>query len=308
MGKKVDSINRLKELGSLALISTALLGCGNDLEVAFLDNPVFNTQEAERLNSAQLVNEQEIIEGILLTKDGTTSTNFNLANPYSPAKGLTTEECNNSENCTYSQDTLNANSSEFPARSSVYDWWTIKDTLPETAQVCGVKFLDADTYRLDTFDDIDTLRAADGYALTHYLACGACSTLQDLAVYGTLDLTVMAKACTKKGSMDAKKACMQEIGFSESCSEVWSYNGRNTAEVCPIECIKTYGLFRLVLGIENAPEVDENGELNQCLMCDEMMSGPGFQYGSGRTRRNSGISSEILRPEDQVYNVVHDYF
>ena len=40
----------------------------------------------------------------------------------------------------------------------------------------------------------------------------------------------------------------------------------------------------------------------------EMMAGPGFQYAAGRTRRNSGIESEIERPDEQVYEVRHDYF
>jgi hypothetical protein len=39
-----------------------------------------------------------------------------------------------------------------------------------------------------------------------------------------------------------------------------------------------------------------------------MLSGPGFQYSAGRIRRNSGILSEIERPDEQVYPVNHDYF
>lgn len=41
-----------------------------------------------------------------------------------------------------------------------------------------------------------------------------------------------------------------------------------------------------------------DGHLNPCLQCDEDKSGTLFKYYSGRTRRNSGIKSEIDRPED----------
>ena len=41
-----------------------------------------------------------------------------------------------------------------------------------------------------------------------------------------------------------------------------------------------------------------NGKLNKCLQCDEDKSGPIFKWYAGRTRRNSGIHSEIDRPED----------
>jgi len=51
-----------------------------------------------------------------------------------------------------------------------------------------------------------------------------------------------------------------------------------------------------------------DGELNKCLQCDEDKSGPIFKYESGRTRRNSGIKSEIDRPVDQIYNVSHCYY
>jgi hypothetical protein len=51
-----------------------------------------------------------------------------------------------------------------------------------------------------------------------------------------------------------------------------------------------------------------NDHLNKCLECDEDISGPIFKYESGRTRRNSGIKSEIDRPIDQIYNLTHCYY
>ncbi|MCG8670809.1 MAG: hypothetical protein MI867_15470 [Pseudomonadales bacterium] len=303
------SIKQPKSL-LLILFSIMLLGCDQPLVNTPLENPIFNQETVELLNNAELMNGDAIIEEILLTEDETSPEAFSLANPYEPITTLTEEECSTSESCTYAKDVLNRRTSTFPARGSVYDWWVSRETLPETAEVCGIKFLDDDfsSYRLDTFENIEALEATDGYSVTHYLACGACSTLQDLAVYGTLDLTIMAKTCSKRSSIGAKKSCMQEIGFSESCAEVWAYNGQKTAQTCAIECIKEYGLINLLLGNEDSPPVNEDGELNRCLMCDELMSGPGFQYGSGRTRRNSGITSEIERPDEQVYDVTHSYF
>jgi hypothetical protein len=51
-----------------------------------------------------------------------------------------------------------------------------------------------------------------------------------------------------------------------------------------------------------------DGSLNPCIQCDEDLSGPIFKYYSGRTRRNSGIKSEIDRPGDQVYDIDQCYF
>ena len=152
------------------------------------------------------------------------------------------------------------------------------------------------------------LQAEPGFILTHDQACGACSSLQDLAVYGELDLTVMAKTCSKRWSLADKKACMQQIGLTDACAESWAYNAQQTAQSCALVCVNTYGLLPLLKGEENVQPVDENGELNACLLCDEMMSGPGFQFSAGRIRRNSGIISEIDRPDDQVYSVDHQYF
>ena len=41
-----------------------------------------------------------------------------------------------------------------------------------------------------------------------------------------------------------------------------------------------------------------DGSLNDCLQCDEDVSGPNFKFFSGRTRRNSGIPSAIMRPPE----------
>ena len=48
--------------------------------------------------------------------------------------------------------------------------------------------------------------------------------------------------------------------------------------------------------------------LNQCIYCDEKMSGPDFVACSGVARRRLGISSEIERkPEEQCRNTDVDW-
>ena len=104
------------------------------------------------------------------------------------------------------------------------------------------------------------------------------------------------------------KSCMEKIGFSESCAEVWAYNGKNTGEMCPLECIKTYGLIDLILGKESAPTTNADGELNECLLCDEMMSGPGemdlaksLVFSSEHTQLNLLAGGKELEATDLLF-------
>ena len=180
-------INRYANMALFSVAALFFAGCSPDFEEVLLEKPVFTADQVETLNSKILTNEQEVIDEIALIPSA--ESEYSIADPFSEQTLLTTEACNNNENCSYRKYTLNKNDNKFPARPVVYNWWVSKETSPDTAEVCGVKFLDENSYRLDTFDNINALRAEDGYSLTHYLACGACSSLQDLAVYGTKDLT-----------------------------------------------------------------------------------------------------------------------
>ena len=47
--------------------------------------------------------------------------------------------------------------------------------------------------------------------------------------------------------------------------------------------------------------------LNKCLQCDEDKAGPIFSQYAARTRRRSGLISEIIRPCDTIAKgIVHD--
>ena len=89
------------------------------------------------------------------------------------------------------------------------------------------------------------------------------------------------------------------MGFTDPCAEVWLWNTLNTKKHC--------GLICFISMITRQPFIID-GKLNKCLECDEDISGPIFKYESGRTRRNSGIKSEIDRPSDQIYNLSHCYY
>jgi hypothetical protein len=180
---------------------------------------------------------------------------------------------------------------------------TWRDTGPPPAPagtVCGVRFEpDQIHYRLARFDDTAAARTA-GYAVTHFGACGTCSSLQDLAVYlEKPDLTAPVRRCGVSRSAAVGLTCLKNLGFSTACAQTWLYNLQNTRHRCLGVCLWSW--------IEGKPPTGKEGRLNACLQCDEERSGPIFKATAGRTRRNSGIHSSIPRPDDEIAPVVHDY-
>lgn len=175
-------------------------------------------------------------------------------------------------------------------------------------EVCAVRFVDADRldYRLRTFPDRGSALAG-GYVVTHRDHCGACSSLRDLAIYlASPDLTSPARNCARRLTRAGVKACfMEEIGFEERCAAAWTHNALHTRRHCLGACVGHYGLWNVLTGDMGAPNTDGDGNLNPCLACDEQVSGPGFQYVAGRTRRNSGLTSAIARPAADIYPVDH---
>ncbi|GBG30903.1 Hypothetical Protein FCC1311_071242 [Hondaea fermentalgiana] len=188
--------------------------------------------------------------------------------------------------------------------------------------------------------------------LTHVTPCGACSTLEDLALYlNVTDLTSPVRQCAALhvlGIISPERAktmvlnCLENVGFTQpSCRYIWYYNTRSTLNECASVCLAyssapnndpvknfydvnycaPYRAFWNPLGCKNkiqrAPDASpdnackdfqyENGEyrLNSCLQCDECRSGPIFQKVAGRTRRDSGIASQIARPDS--VEIDHDY-
>jgi hypothetical protein len=169
-----------------------------------------------------------------------------------------------------------------------------------TGSVCGVRFEpDQVHYRLSTFASAGAAGIA-GFAVTHFGACGTCSTLQDLAVYlEKPDLTAPVRNCGIRWNASASLKCLEDLGFSAACAQTWLYDLQNTRRQCFSVCVWSW--------IEGEAPTRKDGRLNACLQCDEDRSGPVFKAVAGRTRRNSGIHSSIPRPNDEIARVVHDY-
>jgi hypothetical protein len=172
-------------------------------------------------------------------------------------------------------------------------------TAPDDNAVCAVvRGPGAMQYRLADFPSADAAVAA-GAVPTHYGNCGLCSSLADLAVYMEKpDLTEPVRECGLANSpMAEHMACLQALGFTEPCAQIWYYNTRHTKELCLEPCI-------LALG---KPYHLPDGTLNACLQCDEVQSGDVFKAVAGRTRRNTGVASSMCRPCSEVRLLDHAY-
>jgi hypothetical protein len=158
----------------------------------------------------------------------------------------------------------------------------------------------ARTYRLQSFDSEAAARAA-GAQPTHFGACGTCSTLADLAVYMRYpDLTEPVRQCGLdhlNGPEAEHIQCLQDLGFTYPCAQIWYYNTIHTRDACTRPCFLAVG----------EPYNVADGGLNECLRCDEDESGAVFKAVAGRTRRNTGIASAMCRPCSEVRPLLHEY-
>jgi len=157
-------------------------------------------------------------------------------------------------------------------------------------------------YRMQSYASRSEAEAA-GAVVTHAGACGVCSTTQDLAAYlRSPDLTTSGRRCSMQGllSFDLGVDCYQQLGFTETCAEMWIYNGYNTRDNCMLTCIaNTFS--------DNSGPAPQCA-LNSCLQCDEDHSGPFFKKFAARTRRRSGLLSAIVRPCDALHQITHVAF
>lgn len=189
-----------------------------------------------------------------------------------------------------------------PARLTENPYDTPNDHVPTPNKVCGLHF-DANNARLYSLTTYDSKTAAleAGAKVTHFGACGLCSSLQDLAVYiGNPDLTEPVRSCGITGltqGQEAQRDCIKAIGFSDACADIWSFNASNTRKACQLTC----------LNLLNAPYHNVDGSPNDCIQCDEDNSGQVFKAVAGRTRRNSGLPTALCRPCTEVQLVDHDY-
>jgi hypothetical protein len=184
--------------------------------------------------------------------------------------------------------------------SDPYETASIPEQNPR--EVCAV-VSDASlpqSYRLRTFASREDA-AASGAQVTHFGGCGLCSTLIDLAVYmRELDLTTPVRQCGLNhpaGPKEEHVECLLALGFTRPCAQIWYFNTLHTRMVCLDACLATLG----------DPYHLPDGGLNECLACDERLSGPVFKALAGRTRRNTGIASALCRPCKEVLAIEHHY-
>lgn len=135
--------------------------------------------------------------------------------------------------------------------------------------------------------------------------------------------------------------CFQNIGaygFKGMCRDTWFWNAFQTSQSCAQVClgylnqpanqpVKLEECRFLEFGCKAKRALDKdfcatcqnriNGEpvcsehqfeegpfrLNPCIQCDECASGPMFMKLAGRTRRNTGIASSILRPGEKGISI-----
>jgi len=171
---------------------------------------------------------------------------------------------------------------------------------PDGQGVCAVVPLGGVDYRLQTFTDFDAAQAA-GAVPTHTGGCGLCSTLTDLAAYmANNDLTEPVRECGLRyfsGPMEEHVQCLEMLGFTRPCAQIWYWNTLYTRSMCLDECLAAL----------DAPYNQPDGSLNPCLQCDEDQSGPVFKRVAGRTRRNTGLPNAICRPCSEVWPLEHAY-
>ena len=174
---------------------------------------------------------------------------------------------------------------------------------PQPDKVCAVVPVPegAGGYRLDTFNSAEAAHQA-GARVTHSGACGLCSSLQDLSVYiARGDLTDPVRRCGISGITHGHEGtvrCIQELGFTLPCAQIWAYNTTHTREACGSVCFALLG----------EPYHSADGAPNACIQCDEDQSGPVFKAVAGRTRRNSGLPTALCRPCQDVFRVTHEAY
>lgn len=147
-------------------------------------------------------------------------------------------------------------------------------------------------YSLATFPSVEAMSAdpRTAYmAATHRGSCGLCSTAQDLSVYLKEDFTSAGKRCAATGLFNetAGLECYETLGLTRECAKIWNYDGIYDGSKCLVKCLSH------LLSPNNGPP--PSCPLNVCLECDEVLAGPIFSSFGGRTRRRSGLVSEIIR-------------
>ena len=176
-----------------------------------------------------------------------------------------------------------------------------QNQLDVDSAVCGFTDWDCSTYAMTTFTSREEAMSA-GARVTHKGSCGLCSTAQDLSIYLKEDFTTEGKKCATLALVEGEQVgldCYMEIGLTEECARIWNYDGMFDGSACGKTCAGS------LTAPNNGPP--PTCTLNGCLQCDETEAGPIFSAFAARTRRRSGLLSEIIREcESIAKGIEHD--
>jgi len=277
--------------------------------ISYAQNIEVTPELIQKLKDTTAINMDEVVKDLNLKRwKRKNPSSYKLANPFYPMTRVDAREVElpASVNGQRAYRKYKDGSVAFYHQKSVFEWFNKLPVEVRKAQVCGVKFTDdkVGKYHLKTFAS-KTLAEINGYIVTHQNHCGACSSLHDLAIYlEKRNMVNDGRKCAKKLTLKASKRChLKKIDLSQYCSESWAYNAIATRNRCLKTCIKEYGFWNMIRGRFPDVYVNSDGTLKPCILCDELKSGPGYAYASGRTRRSSGIKSAIDRGAEEVYPI-----
>ncbi|MDR0966141.1 MAG: hypothetical protein LBM75_06525 [Myxococcales bacterium] len=175
---------------------------------------------------------------------------------------------------------------------------------PTPGTVCGLKIVDdsnpdALRYSLDTYAS-KAEAEADGARVTHLSSCGHCSSVADLTVLLTIpDRTLEMRECALKllssGGKASVLSCIQEVGLSETCSQVLYFNALYTQQQCLMRC----------LAHVSANYHNPDGTLNDCMVCNAEKADELYKILAGRRDDGQPISMCRALPEEEW--ICHNY-
>jgi len=172
-------------------------------------------------------------------------------------------------------------------------------------------------YRMETHSSRNKAIQEEAF-ITHTGACGYCSSAQDLGVYlnDEIDLYDLSFRCylqwatsnpNEENRNDQLMQCMQQSGITANCALSWVMNIYFTSLPNPPFAFSCLNTCLPLLANPIPANNEEDCALNDCLQCDEDVSGPIFVELAGRNRRNSGIvSTNIARACDDIAEIRHD--
>lgn len=145
----------------------------------------------------------------------------------------------------------------------------------------------------------DTTDTVASITILHRQACGLCSNPQDIEVYHRTAHN-LTEITTRAGVLYALLGDSYAIdhmdtyaGLSAPCRNCWMDNIRCTYHHCAGLCLWHRWVLRSPVTID--------GQLNDCLQCDDDHCGRAFAQCAGANRRRVGIVTDIQRQEGEVW-------